>query len=175
MAWPWARVYLWAVVHELLTMEDTMKRSSVLATILAFVSIDIAVADDKAAVTAAMNAWKDNLKAACGGGGAGKILPLYADDGVLWGTISPTIRDEPKELEDYFTGACQKLPKLTVVFSEPLIRVYGGDTAINSGVYVFTYEKDGKPVELPARYSFTLVKRDGKWLIADHHSSAMPK
>jgi hypothetical protein len=29
--------------------------------------------------------------------------------------------------------------------------------------------------QLPARYSFTLVKRDGKWLIADHHSSAMPK
>ena len=26
-------------------------------------------------------------------------------------------------------------------------------------------------VKLPARYSFTLVKRDGRWLIADHHSS----
>lgn len=30
-------------------------------------------------------------------------------------------------------------------------------------------------VKLPARYSFTLVKRDGRWLIADHHSSTMPK
>jgi hypothetical protein len=28
---------------------------------------------------------------------------------------------------------------------------------------------------LPARYSFTLVKRDGEWQIVDHHSSAMPQ
>lgn len=152
-----------------------MKRSTVTATILTCLTFHPAAADDKADVNAAMNAWKDSLKAACGGGGAGKILPLYAKDGVLWGTISPTIRDEPKELEDYFVGACQKLPRLTVVFKDPLIRIYGGDTAINSGTYVFTYEKDGKPVELPARYSFTLVKSGGKWLIADHHSSAMPK
>lgn len=151
-------------------------KSSIATTFLLALALTMpAAADDKADVTAAMNAWRDNLKDACGGGGAGKILPLYANDGVLWGTISPTIRDEPKELEDYFVGACQKLPKLTVVFKDPLIRIYGGDTAINSGSYVFTYEKDGKPVELPARYSFTLVKRDGKWLIADHHSSAMPK
>ena len=30
-------------------------------------------------------------------------------------------------------------------------------------------------VKLPTRYSFTLVKRDGKWLIVDHHSAALPK
>ena len=56
-----------------------------------------------------------------------------------------------------------------------MIRAYGGDTAINTGSYVFTYKMDGQMVQLPARYSFTLVKTDGKWLIADHHSSAMPK
>ncbi len=133
-----------------------------------------AAANDKADVAAAMNAWKDNLAAACGGGGAGKILPLYAEDGVLWGTISPTIRDERAELEDYFVNACKKLPKLTVEFKDPVIRVYG-DTAINSGYYTFSYEKDGQPTQLPARYSFALVKRDGKWLIVDHHSSTMPK
>ena len=54
------------------------------------------------------------------------------------------------------------------------VRVYG-DTAINSGYYTFSYEKDGQPTQLPARYSFALVKRDGKWLIVDHHSSTMPK
>lgn len=151
-----------------------MKCSYAFASAFVLVSSG-AFADDKADVTAAMGAWKDSLAAACGGGGASKILPLYAEDGVLWGTISPTIRDERAELEDYFVNACQKLPKLTVEFNEPLIRVYGGDTAINSGVYTFTYNKDGQPTKLPARYSFTLVKRDAKWLIVDHHSSAMPK
>lgn len=151
-----------------------MKCSYAFASAFMLVSTG-AFADDKADVTAAMGAWKDSLAAACGGGGVSKILPLYAEDGVLWGTISPTIRDERAELEDYFVNACQKLPKLTVEFNEPLIRVYGGDTAINSGVYTFTYNKDGQPTKLPARYSFTLVKRDAKWLIVDHHSSAMPK
>jgi uncharacterized protein (TIGR02246 family) len=134
-----------------------------------------AAADDKADVIAAMNAWKDSLAAACGGGGATKILPLYAEDSVLWGTISSTIRDDRAELEDYFVTACTKLPKLTVEFKDPLVRIYGGDAAINSGSYTFSYEKDGQITQLPARYSFTLVKRDGKWLIADHHSSAMPQ
>jgi hypothetical protein len=45
---------------------------------------------------------------------------------------------------------------------------------VNSGSYVFTFERDGAKNELPARYSFTLVKREGKWLIIDHHSSGMP-
>jgi uncharacterized protein (TIGR02246 family) len=152
-----------------------MKRSMVGAVVFAFIFPNVAIADDTADVTAAMNAWKDSLAAACSGGGAAKILPLYAEDGVLWGTISSTIRDDRAELEDYFVTACTRLPKLTVEFKEALIRIYGGDTAINSGSYTFSYEKDGQPTQLPARYSFTLVKRDGKWLIADHHSSAMPE
>ncbi len=150
-------------------------KNSIATLALMLTMIDPAAADEKADVIGAMNAWKENLAAACSGGGAGKILPLYAEEGVLWGTISPTIRDDRAELEDYFVNACKKLPKLTVEFKDPLIRVYGGDTAINSGYYTFSYEKDGQPTQLPARYSFTLVKRDGKWLIVDHHSSTMPK
>jgi hypothetical protein len=60
-----------------------------------------------------------------------------------------------------------------VTFEDPYIRVYG-DTAVNTGYYTFSYEKDGAAQTLPARYSFTLVKRDGDWQIVDHHSSAMP-
>lgn len=142
--------------------------------LLALYSLNAAAADDKAAVAAAQEAWKKDLAAACGGGGPDKILPLYAEDAVLWGTISPKIRSDKAGLTDYFTNACKALPKLTVEFKEPHIRVYGGDTAINSGYYTFSFEKDGKMVTLPARYSFTRVKKGGKWLIADHHSSTMP-
>ena len=56
---------------------------------------------------------------------------------------------------------------------EQLIRVYG-DTAINSGAYTFVAMIQGQPRTLPARYSFTYRKVDGQWLIADHHSSALP-
>ncbi len=132
-----------------------------------------AQAGDKEDVLAAMEAWKQNLAVGTAEDPS-KILSLYAKDGILWGTISPKLRPNPALIKDYFVNAYKKLPKLTVVFKDPHVRVYG-NTAINTGYYTFTFEKEGKIKKLPARYSFTLVKRGGKWLLADHHSSGMPK
>jgi uncharacterized protein (TIGR02246 family) len=101
------------------------------------------------------------------------ILALYAKDAVLWGTLSPTRRETPAALREYFVGAFKALPGHKVAFGDQLIRVYG-DTAINTGYYTFSYVKDGQAQSIPARYSFVYVKQGGKWLIVDHHSSAMP-
>jgi hypothetical protein len=60
---------------------------------------------------------------------------LYAPDGVLWGTRSPNVRDEPAELRAYFEGAFKAVPDAKVTFGEQLIRVYGHDAAINTGYY----------------------------------------
>ena len=60
-----------------------------------------------------------------------------------------------------------------ILFGEQRIRVYGA-TAVNSGYYTFSFTKDGEAKTLPARYSFTYVKSGDRWLIVDHHSSAMP-
>lgn len=102
-----------------------------------------------------------------------KVLPLYTDDAVLWGTLSPKVRADRAALRDYFVTAFKVLPGLKVTFGEQLIRVYGG-TAVNTGYYTFSYVKDGETKSLPARYSFTYVKSGDHWLIVDHHSSAMP-
>jgi uncharacterized protein (TIGR02246 family) len=130
-------------------------------------------ADDQGDVAAAMSMWQDYL-AKGSTEDPGEILMLYAEDGVLWGTISSERRDDPAAIRDYFVNAYKALPNLTVAFEDPYIRVYG-DTAVNTGYYTFSYEKDGATQSLPARYSFTLVKRDGDWQIVDHHSSAMPQ
>ena len=131
-------------------------------------------ADDEDDVAAAMDTWGEYLAKGTSEE-PGEILTLYADDAVLWGTISTTRRDDPAAIRDYFVNAYKALPELTVEFEDPNIRVYGGDTAVNTGYYTFSYEKDGATKSLPARYSFTLVKRDGDWQIVDHHSSAMPQ
>jgi uncharacterized protein (TIGR02246 family) len=102
-----------------------------------------------------------------------KVLPFYADDAVLWGTLSPTVRADRSALRDYFVTAFKVLPGLKVTFGDQLIRVYG-NTAVNTGYYTFSYVKDGEAKSLPARYSFTYVKNGERWLIVDHHSSAMP-
>jgi uncharacterized protein (TIGR02246 family) len=101
------------------------------------------------------------------------ILALYAPDAVLWGTLSPTVRQGPAALREYFVAAFKALPGHKVSFGEQLIRLYG-NTAINSGYYTFSYVKDGETKTIPARYSFVYVKGDRGWLIVDHHSSAMP-
>ncbi|HYA21456.1 MAG TPA: SgcJ/EcaC family oxidoreductase [Burkholderiales bacterium] len=102
-----------------------------------------------------------------------KILALYDKNAVLWGTLSPKRRDDPEAIRDYFVKAFAALPEHKVSFGDQLIRVYG-NTAINTGYYTFSYVKDGEAKSLPARYSFTYVKKGKKWLIVDHHSSAMP-
>src|SRR6266487_2759548 len=129
----------------------------------------IASAEPKEEVAAAAGAWGRAL----GEDDPDKVLPLYSDNAVLWGTLSPTVRADRAALRDYFVTAFKVLPGLKVTFGDQLIRVYGG-TAVNTGYYTFAYVKDGETKTLPARYSFTFVKDGENWMIVDHHSSAMP-
>ena len=122
--------------------------------------------DDVAAATAS---WARAL----GEDDPDKVLPLYAEGAVLWGTLSPTVRADRAALRDYFVGAFKVLPGLKVAFGDQLIRVYG-DTAVNTGYYTFSFTRDGETKTLPARYSLTFVKNGDRWLIVDHHSSALP-
>ena len=101
------------------------------------------------------------------------ILALYDKEAVLWGTLSPTRRDDPAAIRDYFVKAFKALPGHKVTFGDQYIRVYG-DTAINTGYYTFSFVKDGEAKTLPARYSFVYVNRNREWKIVDHHSSAVP-
>ena len=126
-------------------------------------------AEPKEEVAAAASTWAQAL----GEDDPDKVLPHYANDAVLWGTLSPTVRADRSSLRDYFVTAFKVLPGLKVKFGDQLIRVYG-DTAVNTGYYTFSYTKDGEAKALPARYSFTYVKNGDRWLIVDHHSSAMP-
>jgi uncharacterized protein (TIGR02246 family) len=129
----------------------------------------MASAEPKDDVAAAASEWAQAL----GQDEPDKVLPLYASDAVLWGTLSPTVRAEPAGLRDYFVNAFKVLPGLKVAFGDQFIRVYGS-TAVNTGYYTFSYVQDGQSKTLPARYSFTYVKSGEHWLIVDHHSSTMP-
>ena len=156
--------------------EETTMRTSFKAVTAGFVVSSVFVplapftwAGPKEDVAAVTSKWAQAL----GEDDPEKVLPLYADDAVLWGTLSPTVRADRTALQDYFIGAFKALPGLKVTFGEQLIRVYGA-TAVNTGYYTFSYVKDGETKSWPARYSFTYVKNGDVWQIVDHHSSAMP-
>ena len=76
-------------------------------------------------------------------------------------------------MRDYFVTAFKVLSGLKVTFGDQLVRVYD-NAAVNTGYYTFSFVKDAETKSVPARYSFTYVKRGDDWLIVDHHSSVMP-
>ena len=149
-------------------------RSSAKVAIAAFTlglalssSASNALADSKADIAAATSAWAQAVA------DPEKVSSLYSDDAVLWGTAALKIRSGRTAVRDYFVGVAKAVPDVKMEFGDQLIRVYG-NTAVNSGYYTFSWVKDGEAKTLPARYSFTYVKDGERWLIVDHHSSAMP-
>ena len=139
---------------------------SLLACVLAAPGALAGPQEDVAAATAK---WGETL----GQQNPDTITALYAKDGVLWGTLSPTVRSGPEAIRAYFVAAFGALPQIKVTFGDQLIRVYG-NTAVNTGYYTFAYTKDGEAKTLPARYSLTFVKDGDSWMIVDHHSSSVP-
>lgn len=79
----------------------------------------VASAGPKEDVGAAAASWGRGL----GENDPDKVLPFYADDAVLWGTLSPALRADRAALRDYFITAFKVLPGLKVAFSDQLIRV----------------------------------------------------
>jgi uncharacterized protein (TIGR02246 family) len=150
-------------------MRFSLKAATAAFTLTLLLLAPVASAGPKEDVAAAAATWARAL----GEDDPDKVLPLYSDDAVLWGTLSPTVRADRAALRDYFVTAFKVLPGLKVAFGDQLIRVYGG-TAVNTGYYTFSYVKDGETNSLPARYSFTYVKSGENWFIVDHHSSVMP-
>lgn len=130
-----------------------------------------ALAGPKEDVATATQAWIDAMNSR----DPERMVALYDPEAVLWGTLSPTIRDSPSATGNYFRPLSTFPPEFKAIIGEQRVRVYG-DTAINSGTYTFLSGavRDGKRIDLAARFSFVYRNRDGRWVIVDHHSSRVP-
>jgi uncharacterized protein (TIGR02246 family) len=125
--------------------------------------------EEQRSVLAAMDRWIEAVT----GADPEIVAGLYAEDAVLWGTVSPLLRATRQGVLDYFAHF-MTLEKLEVVYHDPQVRVFG-ELAVNTGGYTFFHEADGRMQSLPARYSFVYRKDPGgEWKIIDHHSSAVP-
>ena len=116
----------------------------------------------------AFDAWL----AAVSSGSSDAVMKLYAKDAVLLPTLSPKVLNTPELRKEYFDVFTAK-ENLKGTVNEEHIRVFGY-IAVNSGLYTFTFTKDGETVEVPARFSFVYHKTPHGWLIVDHHSSKLP-
>ncbi len=105
-------------------------------------------------------------------GNSAAIARLYTPDAVLWGTLSHQITDTADDMLAYFIGAAEL--ELTVSLGDFKTQSPVSGIAVISGHYDLFRLLDGRKRLFPARYSFVLVKQQGEWLIAQHHSSLKP-
>jgi len=110
--------------------------------------------------------WNESLKT----GDPHKVVANYAERSILLATVSNKPRLTPAEKEDYFKSFLEDRPsgKIDQRFVE-----IGCNSAIDAGLYTFTFAKTGAVVS--GRYSYTYHWDGSKWLITSHHSSAMPE
>ncbi|MFI6099437.1 SgcJ/EcaC family oxidoreductase [Lentzea sp. NPDC051213] len=102
-----------------------------------------------------------------------KVADRYAPNAVLLPTVSNQVRSTRAEIVDYFVEFLKAKPSGTILNS--YVVVLNPEDAIDAGTYRFALTKDGKASTVDARYTFVYEKVDGKWLIVNHHSSAMPE
>lgn len=99
-------------------------------------------------------------------------LSTYHPSGMLWGTFAKELRTGHINIRGYFEHLFE-LDELHVHFDSGETRQYG-DIFIRSGAYTFSFKKRGKPVHVPARYSFVCKREERGWFILEHHSSEFP-
>jgi uncharacterized protein (TIGR02246 family) len=103
-----------------------------------------------------------------------KSAAVYAPDARLWGTSSRTQTVGRDAIRDYFNAGRQNLASRFVTLGEHATQAFGA-TAVVSGHYAFSNTRPGgAPAVRPARFSMTMINQDGRWLIANHHSSVLP-
>jgi len=128
-----------------------------------------AIASEKQEVESAFKSWQQSLSS----GKAENVVNLYEKDAILLATLAEKPITDQKTRTEYFEKLTAK-PKMAVKVTEEHLKVLDEDNAIISGLYTFSFEQDGKTVEIPARYSFVYEKENGKWMILEHHSSKVP-
>jgi uncharacterized protein (TIGR02246 family) len=101
-------------------------------------------------------------------GDADKFVALYAKDAMLFGSTAQLFTG-PDGVRTYFS----KLPAgIKAKMGDQQAIAVGPNVLLSSGFADFTL-KDG--TVLPFRLTFAIVKVDGRWLIAQHHGSPVPK
>lgn len=116
-------------------------------------------------ISALFDRWNASLRT----GDPDVVVANYASDGVLLPTVSNKPRTTPAEIRDYFVKFLKSGPQGSI--DQRIIKI-GCNVAQDVGTYTFKFA-DGQTVH--ARYTYVYEWKDGKWLIAHHHSSAMPE
>ena len=118
-----------------------------------------------------LNALTPRWAAAFNRGDLNGLVNLYDKDALLWGISSSGVRKGTSAIRDYYAKLFKAFPGTRISLEESNLRVYG-EAAVSSGVYAMRRTSgEGGDGVTSARFTVVYAKRDGKWMIVDHHSS----
>lgn len=114
----------------------------------------------------------DHWAAALGANDADAVVKLYTSDALVHSITGSKLYTGSKAIREYFKAAPERGNKVTIGERHMVILA---DTAVMGvGFYQFDLSQNGMRVPRSARFTFVVVKRGADWLIAHHHSSALP-
>jgi uncharacterized protein (TIGR02246 family) len=96
------------------------------------------------------------------------LVKLYAPDALLLGTTDQVATRGTADIREYFVALDKGGRKNTIKDKDVI--VLGPVAVVVAGFYVFA-RKEQNYEPRPSRFTMVIVKRDGRWLIAHHHSS----
>jgi uncharacterized protein (TIGR02246 family) len=141
-----------------------MMRRLILLMGMMLLSISAAKAGPNEDAVAARATWEQVYNA----GDADKFAALYTKDAMLFGTTAQLFTGTDGA-RTYFS----KLPAgIKVKMGDQQAIAAGPDMLLSSGFADFTLANG---TVLPFRLTLAFVKVDGKWLVAQHHGSPVPK
>ena len=120
----------------------------------------------KKEIASLFDRWNKSLKS----GDPDQVVKNYAKNSILLATLANKPRLTVAEKRSYFKFFLINKPVGKI--NTRKIEV-GYDTAVDAGIYTFTFAKTGEVIK--ARYTFTYRFNKNKWLITCHHSSRMPE
>ena len=101
------------------------------------------------------------------------VIKLFAPDAVFLGTVSPKLATKTEDIETYFQGIKTDTPR-KVVFGEYSTIVLSDTAVLFAGMDQFSSTREGKTIELPARFTLLVTKGGQGWKISHFHSSVRP-
>jgi uncharacterized protein (TIGR02246 family) len=138
---------------------------AILIALIAFLLPRTAIAGHGEEANAVIDRWS----AAYSANDPDAITKNYRPDAILLGTVSPVISQGSQAIRAYFSAVKDSGNKNTI--GERHTIVLDDNAVLVTGFYEFTRMKGGEQVPSPSRFTMLLIKDQGEWLIAHHHSS----
>lgn len=120
----------------------------------------------KPEIAAQFTAWEATLAT----GNSELVANRYGQGAVLLPTLSNRLRTDRAGIVDYFDHFLENKPRGRIL--QRHITIQGPHAAVDTGTYRFSFANG---TSTDARYTFVYEKRNGQWVIINHHSSKMPE